>query len=137
MTLGLLAGTAAAARPGGPLYAALLDVERLTLPFDTTDRAVAETRRLDIRLTEARAAAQAGDQPAAEAALAAYSTIIVQAASEVDGDLGAVRAIRAIVVQHAPELASMLSTVSGPARLRLEVAIGDSTRVLHRIDPAH
>ena len=136
MTLGLLAGTAAAARPGGPLYAALLDVERLTLPFETTARAVAETRRLDIRLIEAKEAAQAGDQPAAVAALEAYSTIIVQAASEVDGDLGAVLAIRAVVVQHAPELASMLSTVSGPARVQLEVAIVDSTRFLYRMDPA-
>jgi hypothetical protein len=136
MTLGLLAGTAAAARPGGPLYAALLDVERLTLPFDSTARAVAETRRLDIRLTEAKEAAQAGDQPAAVAALEAYSTIVVQAASEVDGDLGAARAIKAIVAGHASELASMLSMVSGPARAQLEAAIVDSTRFLYRIDPA-
>jgi hypothetical protein len=136
MTLGLLAGTAAAARPGGPLYAALLDVERLTLPFDSTARAVAETRRLDIRLTEAKEAAQAGDQPAAVAALEAYSTIVVQAASEVDGDLGAARAIKAIVAGHASELASMLSMVSGPARAQLEATIVDSTRFLYRIDPA-
>lgn len=136
MTLGLLAGTAAAARPGGPLYAALLDVERLTLPFDSTARAVAETRRLDIRLGEAKEAAQAGDQPAAVAALEAYSTIVVQAASEVDGDLGAARAIKAIVAGHASELASMLSMVSGPARAQLEAAIVDSTRFLYRIDPA-
>jgi ubiquinone biosynthesis protein UbiJ len=68
--------------------------------------------------------------------LEAYSTIVVQAASEVDGDLGAARAIKAIVAGHASELASMLSMVSGPARAQLEATIVDSTRFLYRIDPA-
>ena len=89
------AGTALAARPGGPAYEARVWVETLALPTGPADRAVAQLTRLDARLAEARAASETGDQLAAHAALTAYERILDEASREViaAGDPVAVAAL--------------------------------------------
>ncbi|MEA2619422.1 MAG: hypothetical protein QOC97_195, partial [Chloroflexota bacterium] len=86
LTLALFAGTALAAEPGGPLYAVRIWTEMATLPGNLADRAQAEIGRLQERLDEAQRASSAGDVFGTEAALAAYSTIVVEAANGSDGD---------------------------------------------------
>ena len=58
--------------PGGPFYAARLWLEERTLPADADARAAAQLVRLDARLDEATAAADAGNGAAVTAALEAY-----------------------------------------------------------------
>jgi hypothetical protein len=79
--LGLITGTAFAARPGGPLYLTRVWAETLTLPTEPSARALAELQRLDQRLREAAAAAGARDPIGAAAALGAYETIMDEAST--------------------------------------------------------
>jgi len=58
--------------PDGPFYAARLWVEDQTLPSDANARAAAQLDRLDARLAEAAAAADAGNGAAVTSALDAY-----------------------------------------------------------------
>ena len=53
LTLGILAGTALATRPGGPLYQARLWTEAANLPAAGLARAGAEVDRLQARIDEA------------------------------------------------------------------------------------
>jgi hypothetical protein len=83
----LTVGTAlAGSGPGGPLYAARLWVEELTLPSDAEARAEAQLARLESRLAEASAAAEAGNGAAVTAALDAYRATVEAAL----GDAGVV-----------------------------------------------
>lgn len=79
--IGVLAGGAFAARPGGPLYDARLWAETLTLPSDPSARALAELDRLEARLREASEASRAGDTASLTAALAAYESIVTEASA--------------------------------------------------------
>jgi hypothetical protein len=80
--VGVAAGTAFAAKAGGPLYDARLWAETVALPTEPSRRAVAELERLQQRLTEANEAIRDGDPAAAEAALSAYATIVETASQE-------------------------------------------------------
>jgi hypothetical protein len=79
LAVGAAAGSAFAARPGGPLYEPRVWLETLTLPSDPSARALAELVRLQQRLAEAAEAVRTGDASGAAAALAAYATIMDQA----------------------------------------------------------
>jgi hypothetical protein len=69
----LTIGTAlAGSGPGGPFYAARLWVEELALPTEAAARAEAQLARLEARLVEAAAAAEAGNGAAVTAVLEAY-----------------------------------------------------------------
>ena len=114
LTLALLAGTALAAKPGGPLYAARIWTEMANLPTNPADRARAEIGRLRDRLDEAQRASAAGDVFGAQAALAAYSTIVVEAASGSDGDPAASAAIEVGVTRHVMVLTLMVKDRAGP-----------------------
>ena len=101
LTLAMLAGTAYAAKPGGPLYAARLWVEMAgNLPAEVVARAEAEISRLDARIPEAQQASTAGDGPAATAALAAYSVIVIEAGRGSGGDRPPAAAIELTVTRH-------------------------------------
>ena len=82
LTLGLVAGTVAAARAGGPFYEARLWIEAALLPTDPGPRADAQVARLDERLSEVRAAMAGGDAGAMAAALDAYVTILSELESQ-------------------------------------------------------
>ena len=94
LTLMILAGTAYGARPGGPLYAARLWTEMANLPAGLVARAEAEVDRLEQRLHEAQQASTAGDVSGTEAALSAYSTIVVEATNGERGRPGRQRGAR-------------------------------------------
>jgi hypothetical protein len=130
LTLGLLVGTVSAAAPGGPLYAARVWTEMLTLPAGTVARAEAEVGRLDQRLIEAQQASAAGDAPATEAALAAYTAILVEAANGSQGDPAALAAIEDSVAGQISLLTLMGDTVPGRARGAVEHALSSSAMVL-------
>jgi hypothetical protein len=130
LTLVLLAGTASAAKPGGPLYAARIWTEMTNLPADVVARAKAEVRRLDERLQEAQDGSTAGDGPATAAALLAYSTIVVEAATGSEGDPLASASIEVSVTRHVLVLTVMVDTVPEPARAAAEKALSATGTVL-------
>jgi hypothetical protein len=136
LTVGLLAGTTFASRPGGPLYAARIWVEMANLPADPVARAEAEATRLDARLEEAEEASAAGDIPAAEAALAAYSTIVAEATEASAGNATATAEIQVAVARHVIVLTLLVDTVPAAARDAVEHALTSSTKVLDDIDRA-
>ena len=134
LTLAILTGTAIAARPGGPLYAARVWTEMANLPAGLVARAEAEVNRLEQRLDEAEQASTAGDARATEAALAAYSTIVVEAVKASVGDADANAAIHGTVTRHVAVLAKMVDSVPSPARPAAEVALTSSTTALDDLD---
>ena len=134
LTLGILAGSALAARPGGPLYEARLWTEVANLPTDVVARAKAEVERLEARLDEARQASAAGDGPATEAALEAYSSIVVEAAAGSGGDATALAAIEIGVTRHVSVLTSLADRVPLPAQAAIQHALSSSSKVLDDID---
>ena len=136
LTLAMLAGTAYATKPGGPLYAARLWIEMANLPAEVVARAQAEINRLDARLLEAQQASSAGDGPAATAALSAYSVIVVEAARGSGGDPTASAAIEVTVTRHVVVLTLMVDSVPPPARDAVKNALSSSAMVLSDLDGA-
>ena len=134
LTLGLLAGAAIAGRPGGLLYEARLWTETANLPADKVARTDAEVARLDTRMSEAQQAATAGDDSATQAALAAYATILVEAANTAIGDPTATAAIQASVTRHVEALTAMAETVPARTRAAVQQALSSSSTVLHDLD---
>ncbi len=130
LSLALLAGTALAAEPGGPLYAVRIWTEMATLPANLADRAQAEIGRLQDRLDEAQRASDAGDVFGTEAALAAYSAIVVEAANGSDGDPAASAAIALSIRDQMATLKLMLKDLPGPARAAAQAALSSSTTAL-------
>jgi hypothetical protein len=128
LTLALAVGSVAAAQPGGPLYGTRIWAESLTLPSSASDRAVAETHRLDQRLAEAATAGAAGDANAADAALAAYNGILAEAAAGTDGDSSANATLDTAVRHNIEVLTSLLARSSFPdeARDAIQHAIDQS-----------
>jgi hypothetical protein len=133
--LTLIAGTALAARPGGPLYGTRIWVETLTLPSDPSARAIAELERMDHRLQEAIAARQAGDPGAATAALAAYEAIVDGASARalLDGDAVASAALDAGVARNIVVLQALAGTLPEQASDAIDRAI---QRAIDRSDEA-
>jgi hypothetical protein len=134
LTLGILAGTALAARPGGPLYQARIWTEAANLPVAGLARANAEVGRLQARIDEAEAAATAGDTSGVVAAIDAYAVIVTEAATGTEGDAAAGQLLEAAVSRHVVILAALLQQVPATARDAIEHALAASTNVLHDID---
>jgi hypothetical protein len=134
--LAVLAGSVYGARAGGPLYAARLWVEMANLPADVRDRAQAEVNRLDERIKEAQEASSAGDVSGTEAALAAYSSIVVEAAAGTGADATADATLEVAVTRHVVVLTVMVDSVPGQARGAAEQALTSSTKALDDLDNA-
>jgi hypothetical protein len=126
MTLALAVGSAAAAHAGGPLYGVRIWAETLTLPASAADRAAAEVRRLQDRLTEAADATAAGDTNAAAAALAAYDAIVAEASAGTNGNAVANATLEAGVRRNIEVLTILLGRVPEQARDAIEHAIQQS-----------
>jgi len=133
LAVGILAGTAFAAKPGGPLYAASLWIEMANLPTDPVARAAAEVSRLEERLLEAQQASRDGNGPAVQAALAAYSTIVADASEASTGDPAESAALEATVTRHISVLTLLVDSVPAPARAAVEHALSSSTKVVDDI----
>lgn len=136
LTLAMLAGTAYAAKPGGPLYSTRIWIEMANLPADLVARAQAEVSRLEARLQEAQQASTERDGPAVEAALSAYSVIVIEAADGSAGDATASAAIEIAVSHHVVILTMLVDSVPAPARAAVQNALSSSTKVLDDLDGA-
>jgi hypothetical protein len=134
LTLSILAGTALAARPGGPLYQARLWTEAANLPAAGLARAHAEVARLQARIDEAESAATAGDARGVVAAIDAYALIVTEAAAGTAGDVDAGQLVEATVSRHVIILTALLQQVPGTAREAIEHALVASTNALDDID---
>ena len=134
LTLGILAGSVLAARPGGPLYEARLWAEMANLPMEVVARATAEVARLEARLEEARQAAGAGDGSAFEAALNAYSSILTEATAGSHGDATALATIEVSLTRHIIVLTGLADRVPAPAQSAIQHALASSSKVLEDID---
>jgi hypothetical protein len=131
LTLGIVAGTvSAAAKAGGPLYAARLWVETATLPAAPAARAVAEMGRIEERLLEVQQASADGDASAAQAALAAYSAIVDEAELASAGDPVASAELDALVARHIAVLTALIDTLPAAARDAVAHALASSTKAL-------
>ena len=133
--VGVAAGTAFAAKAGGPLYEARLWTETITLPSDPSRRAVAELERLQQRLAEAGQAIRDGDPAGASAALTAYESIVDIASEEaIDSGDDVASAILATGVGHNVEvLQALISTVPATAADAIARALA---RAIDRSDAA-
>lgn len=138
LTLGLGVGSVAASQAGGPLYDVRIWSETLTLPSEANARAQAELARLAARLTEASAAAAAGDTNAATAALDAYETIVTEAAAGVTGNTAAAATLDTGVRQNLTVLTTLLNKVPEQAQDAIQHAIerSDSAVDQLRVNPA-
>jgi hypothetical protein len=134
LTLGILAGTALATRPGGPLYQARLWTEEANLPAAALARAQGEVDRLQARIDEAEAAAASGDGRGVVAAIGAYATIVTEAAGGTEGDAAAGQLIGTTVSRHVAVLTALLDQVPATAHDAVEQALVASTTALHDID---
>ena len=112
------------------MYGARLWVEMATLPADLPARAEAEARRLQARIDEAQEASAAGDSGATEAALVAYSTIVVEAARDSAGDATARSTIEASVQLHVTVLTTLAADAPASARAAAQNALTQSTDTL-------
>ncbi len=130
LTLGILAGSALAASPGGPLYQARIWSEMATLPAGVVERAEAEVHRLGQRLQEAQQASSAGDASATQAALAAYSSIVLEATRGADGDPAASAVIEVAIARHVIVLTQLIGSAPASARSALEQALASSTKAI-------
>jgi hypothetical protein len=131
LVVGVAAGAVWSTRPGGAMYAARLWAEMATLPTQPIERAKAEVARLQARIDEAQQASASGDEPAVEAALLAYSSIVVEAAQGVAGDPVASATIEASVELHLVVLTQIADAEpAGPARAAAVRALTASTKVV-------
>jgi len=137
LAVGVLAGTAAAATPGGPLYGARVWAEEMTLPADPTQRAAAELRRLESRLVEIQAAAQSGDRGAVAAAIAAYGQIADEALAEAGTDASRLDLLRLALDRHLAILQSVAATAPAQAseaiQRNIDRAVEHNDATLQRI----
>ena len=131
LVIGLVAGTALAARPGGPLYAVRLWVETATLPTDPAARSAADLAHLQARLADVDAAAAAGDHRGVTAALDAYRATIDDA---IAADPGSDEALKVALSRHLVVLRTLAESVPEEARPAMERAIAASGGALQRIE---
>jgi hypothetical protein len=136
LTLGLLAGSALASSPGGPLYAARLWAEVANLPQSGNARAQAEAQRLGLRVAEVQQASAASDESATEAALTAYSSILAEATSGSAGDPEAEKTLQVAVTRHIAVLTALADRVPAPAQAAIERALASSTAALDGLNGA-
>ncbi len=137
--LGVITGTAFAARPGGPLYLTRVWVETLTLPSEPSARALAELERLDSRLREAASATASGDSLGAAAALGAYEAIIDEASAStiLAGDSVASAALETGVARNVAVLQALAARLPDKAGVAIDRAIDRAIeRAIDRSDNA-
>lgn len=134
LTLAVMAGTVYGANAGGPFYAARLWIEAANLPRTPMARAQAESVRLDMRIAEAQQASSDGDAPAAEAALTAYSVIVVEAVEDAAGDPAANAAIEVTITGHMVVLTQLAGTVPAHARGAVQGALTSSSNAIEQLD---
>jgi hypothetical protein len=126
LTLAVGVGSVSAAQAGGPLYDVRIWTETLTLPAGANERAQAELRRLESRLSEAAAATAAGDTNAADAALEAYGAIVREATLDATGNAAASATLDEGMRHNIEVLTLLVDRVPEQARDAIQHAIDRS-----------
>ena len=134
LTLGLVAGTVAAARAGGALYEARLWIETVLLPSDPGQRADAQVARLDERLSEVRAAMAGGDAGAMTAALDAYAAILSELESQGMSNEAVADQVIDDVERHQAVLKALVGRVPAQAQDALRHALERSSSAADHLD---
>jgi hypothetical protein len=140
LLLSTVAGSAMAARAGGPLYEARVWAETLSLPSEPRARAVAELERLEDRLAEAATASASGDTAGVMAALAAYERIVTEAAAATiaSDDVVASATLEAGVGRNVEILQGLVALVPDRAAAAITAAIERAlARSSETIDQIH
>jgi hypothetical protein len=132
LSLGAVGGVAFAAQPGGPLYDARLWVEAATLPSDPAARTAADVTRLDERLGEVAQASRDGNEHAADAALAAYQTVVDDALQTAGTNDTLLAELEQALGKHLTVLNGLLDKVPEQARSGIENAIEKSGNALDK-----
>jgi hypothetical protein len=109
--------------PGGPFYAARLWVEDVTLPTDANARAEAQLARLEARLAEAAAAAEAGNGAAVTAALEAYRAAMEAALGDAGVDPTRREHLAAQLGRHVAVLETLVPLVPDRASEAIQAAV--------------
>lgn len=136
LTLGLVVGTVAASRAGGPLYASRLWVETMLLPGGQEARADAQVGRLDDRLAEVRGALASGDPGATSAALEAYASILADLEAQAAADPAVADRVRDDVQRHLAVLEALIGHVPPQAQDALRHALDQSDSALDHLGGA-
>jgi DNA polymerase-3 subunit gamma/tau len=116
-------GAVAASGPGGPLYAARLWAEDLTLPADADARARAQADHLEERLAEAERAARDGNGAAVTAALEAYRTTAGAALLNAGDDPARREHLATQLGRHVAVLEALAPLVPGRASEAIRAAV--------------
>jgi hypothetical protein len=133
LTLGLIVGTVAASRAGGPLYGSRLWVENMLLPGAPDARADAQVARLDGRLAEVRSALASGDAGATSAALEAYASILADLDAQAAADPAVADRILDDVQRHLAVLEALIGHVPPQAQDALRHALDRSDAALDHL----
>jgi hypothetical protein len=140
--LGIAVGSISAAQAGGPLYAARMWIENVTVPQTGAARANAELARLDSRLSEAWSASIRGDTAAVQAALDAYSAIADEAIAASTGDPSLEAIVAAALDKHRLVLSAVFDSLAGKGNdtaaaaieLSIQRAIDHNQAVIDRVE---
>jgi hypothetical protein len=129
----VVAGSAFAATPGGPLYPVRIWAETLALPADPDRRVEAEVGRLKARVGEAFASIHAGDHAGVRASLTAFRGIVDEALAGAGEDTDRLARLEAHLARLRLELERVLAQVPAQARGAVVLALAKTTEATDRI----
>ena len=144
--LGIAVGTMAASQAGGPLYASRLWIEAATMPAGGGARVEADLERLDDRISEALAAANAGNRGALAAALDAYVAIAEDARASTNAETTLLARVEQALARHQAVLTALAAglgakgndTAADAIERNVQRAIDHNAAVLQTIGgPGH
>jgi hypothetical protein len=137
LAAGLLLGGAvavSAAPPDSPLYDARIALENLTLPAAASARAQARVAALQERIKEAKGAANGNNAKAVAAALKAYRASVKDALKEAGDDPAALAALYAALGLHVEALETIDASNVGEAKSAIDNALEDSQNAVTEIE---
>jgi hypothetical protein len=137
LAAGLLLGGAvavSAAPPDSPLYDARIALENLTLPAAASARAEARVAALQERIKEAKGAANGNNAKAVAAALKAYRASVKDALKEAGDDPAALAALYAALGLHVEALQTIDAANVGDAKSAIDNALEDSQNAVTEIE---
>ncbi len=137
LAAGLLLGGAvavAAAPPDSPLYDTRIALENLTLPAAASARAEARVAALQERIREAKGAANGSNGKAVAAALKAYRASVKDALREAGDDPAALAALYAALGLHVEALQTIDAAKVGDAKSAIDNALEESQNAVTEIE---
>lgn len=134
LSLAAVAGVAAAAMPGGPLYGPRLWLQQIALPADASARAHERLSEIDERLADADGAARSHDSKGVAAALAAYADAVDAALRDAGPDPANLERLRAILSRQLAHLEELRASIPAASDAALAQAIERASDALGRVE---